>query len=119
MIPLILWLVAAGLIALIFIFLRAQHFKHKTVWVIIVFVALFFFLGFMLSIAGRDINYNSFDGIKTAGVLYMGWLGNTFDNVKTLTGNAIKMDWAGNENVPLAKNTTKTSKTTVTTKTKK
>jgi len=47
----------------------------------------------MASITGKNVDLNSAEGLKEAGVLYSEWLGNGFENLKTLTTNAIKLDW--------------------------
>jgi hypothetical protein len=77
-------------------FIRFDHAKHKFVWVAIIFVAVILIVGFFLSVSGKKIDYNSPEGLKTAGGLYLSWFANSFNNVKTLTGDAIKMDWTGN-----------------------
>jgi len=50
-------------------------------------------LGFILSIAGQNINLKTPEGAKLAINLYVGWMGNSFTNLKVLSGQAIKLDW--------------------------
>lgn len=99
MIPLIVWAIAIVLVIVIFMLIKADHVRNKTLWIFIIGAAIVLIIGFIISISGRNIDFNSVNGIKLAGQLYMGWLSNTFNNVKTLTGQAIKMDWRGNENI--------------------
>lgn len=88
-------IVVAAIIAVIWIFIELKRFKHKIVAILLVALILFSYLGFLASIKGKDIDFKSVDGVKTAGQLYFSWLGKVFKNVKTITTNAIKMDWKG------------------------
>ena len=73
--------------------MRVKTFKHKFVWFIILLITIILFLGYWMVLAGKDINYNSLDGLKTAGGLYLGWFANGFNNIKVLTASAIALDW--------------------------
>ena len=90
---LILWVFAIAFVLIIILLIKMRYFKHKLSWILIIFGCLFLYLTFMASISGKNIDLNSFDGLRNAGSLYFSWLGNAFSNVKTLTSNAIKMDW--------------------------
>ena len=81
------------LVLIIFAFVRFKYIRHKISWIIILALILFFYIAFMASTAGQDVDLKTFDGIKEAGKLYFAWLGNAFENIKTITANAIKMDW--------------------------
>ena len=84
------------LIFMIFLFVKLKYIKHKISWIIILFLVLTFYIGFLASTAGQDVNLGSFDGSQTAIKLYLSWLGNSFDNMKVLTGQAINLDWGTN-----------------------
>ncbi|OIO43274.1 hypothetical protein COX97_04655 [Candidatus Pacearchaeota archaeon CG_4_10_14_0_2_um_filter_05_32_18] len=81
------------LVSLIFLFVRLKYIKHKLVWVILLVFVLLVYLGFILSIAGQNINLKTPEGAKLAINLYVGWMGNSFTNLKVLSGQAIKLDW--------------------------
>lgn len=46
---------------------------------------------------GQEIDFKSIHGWSKASNLYFAWLGSFFKNVKSITSNAIKMDWGGND----------------------
>jgi len=73
-----------------------------TIILIVAIIILFSYFSFVYSIKGKDIDFKTIEGIKTAGQLYFSWLGNSFSNFKTITANAIHLDWK-------AENTTKES----------
>ncbi|MEA3329914.1 MAG: hypothetical protein U9Q06_04175 [Nanoarchaeota archaeon] len=85
--------IALGIIAIIFVYVKFHYIKHKLYWLFIIFGILFIYLTFMASIFGQDLNLTTSNGLEQAGQLYWSWMGNAFDNVKTLTTNAIKMNW--------------------------
>jgi len=87
------WLIIGGLIILAFLFLRVKHMKHK-VFLVLVIVALLFFYGTGYKVlSGQDINWRSVKGVEKGARIYVAWLGGVFGNVRSLTANAIKMDW--------------------------
>ena len=88
------FLVVGIIVILIWMLVELKRFKHKMYAIFIIILILFVYIGFTASIKGKDINLKSRDGLKTAGGLYLNWLTNVFSNTKTLTYNAIKMDWS-------------------------
>jgi len=90
------WLIVGILVTTIFIFVKLKYLKHKISWIIILFFILLFYIGFLTSTAGQNIDFSTFDGTQTAIKLYMGWMGQSFDNLKVLTGQAVKLDWGSN-----------------------
>lgn len=90
------WLIAALLIVGL-ILAKARHLKHKFLAVLVVLLILFFYLTIPKVIAGKDINIKTFDGIMMTAKLYFAWLVHSFGNIRTLTGQAIEMDWVGNQ----------------------
>lgn len=95
------WIVAVllGLILFIvikMILMRAKFFNHRFSWILTLIVVLVLIGGFLLAIAGKGVDLTTKEGIGAAFKLYVAWFGNTLDNTKTLTSNAIKMDWSGN-----------------------
>lgn len=92
-------LIVASLIVVIWLVVELRRFRHKMLAIFLIALILFTYLGFMASIRGKDLNLRSADGIKTAGKLYLSWLGSVFGNLKTITVNAIHMDWKSNETV--------------------
>ena len=94
------WLVLAitgGLIVFIYVFLEIKRFRHKLTAFFLIGLILLFVISALVVFNGKEINYGSIDGAKTAGVLYFSWLKVIFVNLKTLTANAIHMDWISNK----------------------
>ncbi|MEK6873284.1 MAG: hypothetical protein AABW91_00390 [Nanoarchaeota archaeon] len=81
------------LVGIIFLFVKLKYVKHKLVWILLLIFVLAVYLGFILSIAGQNIDLKTPEGAKLAIKLYLGWMGNSFSNLKTLTGDAVKLDW--------------------------
>jgi len=90
------WVIIAVLILLIFTFLRFKHLKHKIFAILIILFVLFFYLSASRIISESNIDLASFDGIVKAVKIYFAWLVNAFENLRTVVGNAVKMDWKGN-----------------------
>jgi energy-coupling factor transporter transmembrane protein EcfT len=92
----IILLLVVGVMILL---MRVKAFKHKFVWFILMVVIIILFFGYWMALAGKDIDYNSLDGLKTAGGLYLGWFANGFNNIKVLTTNAIALDWRDTDSI--------------------
>ena len=90
-------LILAILIITIWMFVEFKRARHKMFAIFLILLILFAYISFNLVLAGKNIDYGSIDGIKEAGGIYFSWLGSIFGNIKTITSNAIKMDWAGDQ----------------------
>jgi len=90
-------IVILALVAFIWIFVEVKRFRHKAVALFLIVLILFSYLSFLATIKGKDVDFRSVEGIKEAGQLYFSWLGSVFGNLKTLTSNAINMDWSANK----------------------
>lgn len=90
-------LVIAILIVSIWIIIEIKRFKHKLLAIFLVALILFTYISFVSVIKGKEIDFKSVEGLKEAGGLYLSWLGSVFSNLKTLTVNAVNMDWKANE----------------------
>ena len=60
---------------------------------IIMFVLIFLILGSLIIINNNDIKMSDSGSLKTFSELYFDWIGNFYLNIKTTTGNAVKLDW--------------------------
>ncbi len=90
------FIIVIVLIAIIFLFVKVKYLKHKISWIIILFLVLLFYVGFLASTSGTKIDFSTFEGSQTAIKLYFAWMGQSFHNMRTLTGEAIKLDWGTN-----------------------
>jgi hypothetical protein len=90
------WFIIILIIAGIFVLVKISHLKHHKhkFSLMIAVVLILFFIGTMYFVAVTNhvdmtTTGGFFNGIK----LYGGWLVNTFDNIKSLTGAVIGLDW--------------------------
>ena len=104
------FLIVIVMVVAIWILIELKRFKHKLFAVFVIVLILGTYLGFMTALKGQDVDLTTFEGIKTAGQLYYSWLGTVFTNIKSITANAIKMDWKGNHDLEILENTTNPSK---------
>ena len=88
-------IVIAFIIALIWIFVELRRSKHKFFAILLILLILFSYFGFVVTLKGKDINYKSIDGLQTVAKLYFVWIGQIFKNFKSITANAVKLDWKG------------------------
>lgn len=77
--------------------LKINHFKHRFWILFLIFLAIFLYVSITIVHSKYDLNFTTFDGLSNSIKIYLGWLGNGFHNLKTLTGNAIKMDWTSSD----------------------
>jgi hypothetical protein len=92
-------LIVGILVALIWIVIEFKRFRHKLLAVFLIMLIIFTYVSFLVTLKGQDINFKSVEGLKKAGTLYFSWLGSVFGNIKSITTNAIKMDWKPEENI--------------------
>ncbi len=93
----ILLLMGVLVAIVLFFYIKIEFRKAKDkifITLFIVFILLSYF-SFTSVLGGRNINFASFSGLSKAGSIYFSWLGSIFFNIKSITGNAIKMDWSG------------------------
>ncbi len=92
----ILFVIAILVIAIWFLF-GFKRMKHKLLAVFLIALVLFSFLSFNTVFKGKEISLNNMSDLGNIAKVYFSWLGNIFGNIKTITGNAVEMDWKGNE----------------------
>ena len=90
-------LIVLILIGAIWIFVEFKRFRHKTWAILLIILILFTYISFIATIKGKNLDFHSIQGIKDAGGLYFSWLGSVFGNLKTITANAIHMDWKASD----------------------
>jgi len=87
------WIIVVVLLVIGIFAIRMNHFRHKIFIVGLLLFALFLYGSLVVVSSLNDFDLKTSEGIMDAGKLYFGWLGNGFKNLKTITGNAIGMDW--------------------------
>ena len=91
------FIVAIAVIAIWIIF-EMKRFKHKLFAILLIALILFTYIGFNTSLKGEEIDFKTMEGITKGVKLYFSWLTSVVGNLKLVTTNAIKMDWANAEN---------------------
>ncbi|MBU0894736.1 MAG: hypothetical protein KKF48_00535 [Nanoarchaeota archaeon] len=89
--------VVAVLIIAIWVFIEIKRLRHKVFAMFLIALILFAYISFAVVIKDRNLDFKSIEGWIVAGKIYFSWLGSIFGNLKTITTNAIKMDWAVSE----------------------
>ncbi len=89
----ILWIIVAIVIIGGFVLIKLSSTKSQIKLVFVVLLALFLFGTILVVYAKNKFELTSYQGFLDAGKVYLGWLGNGFQNLKALTGKAIGMDW--------------------------
>lgn len=85
------------LIIAIWVIIELKRFKHKIFAIFLIGLILFLYLSFTFVAKGQDIDFKTVPGVIEATKLYFSWLGSAFVNLKTITTNAVRMDWGVNE----------------------
>jgi glucan phosphoethanolaminetransferase (alkaline phosphatase superfamily) len=86
------------LILVIWIVIEVKRMKHKVFAILLIALILFAYMGYAMISKNNDINLGTMDGLTKATKIYFSWINSAFLNMKSLTMNAIKMDWKGNQN---------------------
>lgn len=100
----IIILVVAGIFAI-----KMNHLRHRIFIIALIFIALFFYLTVTFVATKNNVNMNSYDGFMNGVRVYGGWLANGFQNLKIITGNAMKMDWGSTNATFFSKNSKNTN----------
>ena len=83
-----------GIIIIIVWFINAfSTIKYKIFAVLLIAIILFTYISFSVTIRDKNIDLTTVSGFVTANKLYFSWLVNVFKNFKTVTVQAIKLDW--------------------------
>jgi len=85
--------IVAILIIVIWVFVELKRFRHKMFAIFLILLIIFTYVSFTAILKGKDINLKTASGWGEATKLWFSWLGSIFKNLKTITVNAINMDW--------------------------
>jgi len=88
--------IIAGLVILIWIIIGIKKMRHKIFAILLIALILLLYLNPSFIFRGQDIDFKSISGIQTVTKLSLSWLGSLFSSLKSITTNAIKLDWKGN-----------------------
>lgn len=91
------WIVIVILVIVGIVAIRLNHLRHRIFIVLLIMLALFLYSTMALVSTRNNIDFGSTEGVFHAIKAYTGWLANGFQNLKTITGNALKMDWGSSD----------------------
>ncbi len=89
--------VIAILIVAIWSLYGLKRIKHKFLAIFLIALVLFSFLSFGVVFGEKDISIKNVSDLGNVAKLYFSWLGSIFGNMKSITANAVKMNWQGNK----------------------
>ena len=85
------------IIAFIYFFIEFKRMRHKAFAIFLISIILFLFITSTVVLRGKDVDLKTVQGLFKAVKIYFSWLGSVLGNMKSITTNAIKMDWNGNQ----------------------
>ncbi len=81
-------------VLLIIKLLHLRHLKHKLFSIFIVLILLFLVGSIYFVAKENNVDMTTADGFSRGLQVYAGWLLNSFQNIKSITGYAIGLDWS-------------------------
>jgi uncharacterized membrane protein YphA (DoxX/SURF4 family) len=84
-------------ILIIAILLLYGFMKHKFFALFLIALLLFSFFTFNAAFNSKKISVNNLSDLGKTFKVYFSWFGNLFGNIKSITADAVKMDWNGNQ----------------------
>jgi len=89
------WLLALVIVVLVVAskLIHFKHMKHKVSVILLILLIAFFYFSFTTIVKSHAVDLKTASGVFSASKVYFSWLVNIFDNVKTVSGNVIGMDW--------------------------
>jgi purine-cytosine permease-like protein len=85
------------ILIVIWVFYGLKELKHKSGTFFLIALILFLSFSLYFVFKGKDLTISNFSDLGRLGNLYFAWLGTVFDNIKTVTTEAIKMNWQTNQ----------------------
>jgi len=85
--------IVAVLIIAIWVVIEVKRLRHKIFALFLIALILFTYISFSVSLKGEDIDMTTIPGAMSASKLYVSWLGSVFHNLKSITTQAIGLDW--------------------------
>jgi len=97
------WLIIAIFIIVALFALKMNRLRHKIWILLLIFIGLFLYISVAMVYDEHGLDFKTTEGIFTAFKVYLGWLGNGFENMKIILGNVIKLNWTATNDTFLNK----------------
>jgi glucan phosphoethanolaminetransferase (alkaline phosphatase superfamily) len=88
--------VIALLIVAIWVIYGLKRIRHKFLAIFLIVLVLFSFLSFGFVFGQKKIPMDNISDLGNVVKLYFSWLGGVFGNFRTITADAVKMNWHEN-----------------------
>ena len=85
--------IVAVLIISVWVIIEIKRLRHKIFAIFLIALILFTYISFSVTLKGQDIDLKTVPGMIIASKLYLAWISSTFQNVKSITTQAISLDW--------------------------
>jgi hypothetical protein len=90
------WLIILVGLIVVVIIVQFSHLRHRFKLASLVLFLLFLYISFIKVNPGGFSNINSLSEFYMALKNYVYWITHVFINLKTITGNVVRMEWGGN-----------------------
>ena len=85
--------ILAAVVVGIWIIIEIRRFRHKVFAIFLIILIVLSYLSFFAVFKNQELELTTVSGIITATKIYFSWLLSIYENFKSLTLNAIKLDW--------------------------
>ena len=87
------WIVITVLVVIGIFAIKLNHLKHRFFIIMIILLALFLYTSINSVTNKNSLDLKSTMGIFNAIKVYSGWIVNGFQNIKSVSGKVISLDW--------------------------
>jgi len=87
-------IIVSVLILGIWVLVEVKRMRHKFFAIFLIGLILFTYISFSVTMKNNNVDLKSVEGLSKATKLYFLWLGSAFGNIKSITANAVQMDWS-------------------------
>lgn len=106
------WIIIVLLVVVGIIAIKMNHLRHRIFIIILILIALFFYVTLTFVSNKNNVDLTTMNGFMNGVKVYGGWLVHNFQNIRSLTGNAINMDWTATNGTIFKNNSNSTLETT-------
>ena len=89
--------IISAIIVAIWVLIEFKRMRHKLFAFFLIGLILFSYLSMIFLFQDQEVDLKTIPGVVGASKLYFSWLGSVLGNFKTITTNAISLDWGNDE----------------------
>ena len=89
--------IISAIIVAIWVLIEFKRMRHKLFAFFLIGLILFSYLSMIFLFQDQEVDLKTISGVVGASKLYFSWLGSVLGNFKTITTNAISLDWGNDE----------------------